>query len=139
VIRRIVLLASGAVALAVGGASLFAPVAFRGQYNIDIGDDVNLLSETRAAGGAVLAVGLLLVAGAFVGRLAFAAALAGAVCYLAYAASRAVSAVLDGAPTGGLVAGGVVELALGLACAYLVARSDGAAAGQSRSTSTGAV
>ena len=121
-IRRILLVVSGLVAVAVGAASLFAPVAFRRQYHISIGDDPNLLSETRAAGGAVLAVGALLLAGAFVARLAFAAAVAGAVFYLAYAAARALSVALDGAPAGGLVVGGVVELILGLACCFALTR-----------------
>ncbi|MET7419052.1 DUF4345 family protein [Dactylosporangium sp. NPDC005555] len=121
-IRRIVLIVAGAVAVAIGAASLLAPVAFRRQYHISIGDDVNLLSETRAAGGAVLAVGVLLVVGAFVARLAFAAAVAGAVVYLAYAVSRGVSVALDGTPVSGLVLGGIVELALGLACCYVLAR-----------------
>jgi hypothetical protein len=122
VIRRILLVVAGLVAVAVGSASLFAPVAFRRQYQISIGDDPNLLSETRSAGGAVLAVGVLLLAGAFVARLAFAAAVAGAVFYLAYAVSRGVSVALDGVPAGGLVLGGAVELALGLACCYVLAR-----------------
>jgi hypothetical protein len=119
-IARVLLSVAGLVAVVVGGASLFAPVAFRRQYHIDIGDDANLLSETRSAGGAVLAVGVLLVAGAFLARLACAAAVAGAVVYLAYAASRALSAALDGVPASGLVLGGVVELVLGLACCYVI-------------------
>ncbi|WP_327003296.1 DUF4345 domain-containing protein [Dactylosporangium sp. NBC_01737] len=133
-IRRILLTVAGLVAVTVGAASLFAPVAFRDQYGISIGDDPNLLSETRSAGGAVLAVGVLLIAGAFVARLAFAAAVSGAVFYLAYALSRGLSAALDGAPAGGLVLGGVVELVLGLACCAVLYRG----AGHSRSGSTGA-
>ncbi|MFF5228112.1 DUF4345 family protein [Dactylosporangium sp. NPDC000521] len=140
-IRRILLLVSGAVAVAVGGAGLFAPVAFRRQYGISIGADANLLSETRSAGGAVLAVGVLLLVGAFVARLAFTAAVAGAVFYLAYAVSRGVSAALDGVPASGLVVGGIVELALGLACWFAATRPAPGlhlGAGHSRSGSTGA-
>ena len=140
-IRRILLFVAGLVAVAVGAASLLAPVAFRRQYHISIGDDPNLLNETRAAGGAVLAIGGLLIVGAFVARLAFAAAVSGAVLYPAYALSRGLSVALDGAPTSGLVIGGVVELALGLACCYVLARTPGEPhrwAGHSRSGSTGA-
>ncbi len=122
-IRRILLSVAGLVAVGVGASSLFAPVAFRRQYHIVVGDDPNLLSETRASGGGILAVGVLLLVGAFVARLAFAAAVAGAAVYLAYAASRGLSAALDGVPTGGLVFGGVVELALGVACCYVLARA----------------
>ncbi|GAA3213465.1 DUF4345 family protein [Dactylosporangium siamense] len=124
-IRRILLSVAGLVAVAVGAASLFAPVAFHRQYGISIGADANLLSETRAAGGAVLAVGVLLLVGAFVARLAFAAALSGAVFYLAYALARGLSVALDGTPAGGLVLGGVVELVLGLACGYVLYRDAG--------------
>ncbi|MEV4510165.1 DUF4345 family protein [Dactylosporangium sp. NPDC049525] len=134
-IRRILLTVAGLVAVAVGAAGLLAPVAFRRQYGISIGADPSLLSETRSAGGAVLAVGVLLLVGAFVARLAFAAAVSGAVFYLAYALSRGLSVALDGAPAGGLVLGGVVELALGLSCGYVLYRG----AGHSRSGSTGAV
>lgn len=136
-IRRIVLTVAGLVAVAVGASSLSAPVAFRRQYDIIIGDDPNLLSETRASGGAVLAIGVLLLVGAFVARFAFAAAVSGAVIYLAYAASRGLSAALDGIPAGGLVLGGVVELALGLACCCVLALERQRGAGHSRSGSTG--
>ena len=46
---------SGLVGLAVGSGILFAPVAFHATSGIDLGGDVNLTNEMRAAGGPVLA------------------------------------------------------------------------------------
>lgn len=115
------LFVSGAVALYIGGALLFTPAAFRGQYGIAMADDSSLYSETRAGGAAVLAIGALLVAGVFVARLQFTAAVAGCALYLAYALARGYSGLVDGAPDSGLVLAGVVELLLGLACLYVLA------------------
>ncbi|MCM4078329.1 DUF4345 domain-containing protein [Paractinoplanes hotanensis] len=121
-IRRVTLFVSGAVALYIGGALLFLPAAFRGQYGIAMADDPSLYSETRASGAAVLAVGVLLVAGAIVARLEFTAAAAGGAVYLAYALARGYSGIVDGAPNSGLILGGVVELLLGLACLHVLTR-----------------
>ena len=82
---------------------------------VDIRHSVNLLSEVRAPGGALLALGALIGTGAFVSRLTFSSALMGAALYLAYGGARLVSVVVDGMPTTILVAATVLELGVGLA------------------------
>ena len=117
-----VLAVAGVVAIAVGAAELLTPVSFREGYGIDMGDNTNLFSETRAAGGGLAAVGVVIALGAVVRSLAPAAALLGASVYGAYGLSRALSMVLDGRPEGGLVTAAVVELVIGLVCALLLIR-----------------
>lgn len=117
---RLVLAAAGLVAIAVGGAELLAPAAFRETYGIDLAGNLSLASETRAAGGGLLAVGALVLAGAFVARLRFAAALLGASTYAGYGLARGLSLVADGRPADGLLVAAAVELAVGAACAAIL-------------------
>jgi len=119
---RSVLFLSGAVAIGIGGSILTFPAAFYATYGIDTVGQVSLLNELRAAGGAVLAVGFFILSGAFVVRLAPVAAGVGALIYLAYALSRGLSVLLDGAPDGGLIAVAWIELAIGAACLAVLPR-----------------
>ncbi|GGL39495.1 DUF4345 domain-containing protein [Planomonospora parontospora] len=116
------LFASGLVVFLIGAATLLAPAALHGLNGIELGVEPGLLSEVRAAGGALLASGVLIGLGAFVPRLAFTAALLGTVTYLAYGLSRVLSIAVDGMPGSGLVLAAAVETALGLACALVLAR-----------------
>lgn len=105
---------SGIVAIAVGGAALFAPVAFFASNGIDLGASVSLRSEVRAAGGMNLAVGVLIFVGARLERMRRVSAWFAATFYLAYAASRLLGLALDGVPSESLVVAGAVELVLGV-------------------------
>lgn len=119
---RTILVVSGLVALAIGSAILAAPAAFYAGYGIVLGDDINLLSELQGMGGVLLGSGLLIVAGAFVPSLAFAATLASTLLYLSYAASRAFGMAVHGMPSAMIVAAAAVELVLGLAGAFALYR-----------------
>ncbi|MEV7006738.1 DUF4345 domain-containing protein [Streptosporangium sp. NPDC051022] len=119
---RFILVLSGLVVIGIGAASLFTPVAFHGVNGIELGGDAGLLSETRAAGGALLATGVLITLGAFVSRLAFTATAVGAVIYLSYGLSRVLSIALDGMPSNGLVLATVLEVVIGAACAFALVR-----------------
>lgn len=118
----VILFVAGLVIIVVGAANLFAPVAFHQANGIEVAADVGLLSETRAAGGVLLVAGMFIMLGAFSARFAVAAAAVGAVGYLTYASARLLGIALDGIPAGGLVLAAVVELVLGLACAYSLLR-----------------
>ena len=63
---KIVLCISGLIAIAIGGIIQISPVDFYAGNNIDLGGNVNLLSEIRASSGALLAYGLLIFTGVFV-------------------------------------------------------------------------
>ncbi|GAA2580652.1 hypothetical protein GCM10010399_08000 [Dactylosporangium fulvum] len=113
---KAVLFVAGLVAMAVGGFGLLAPAAFRAGYGLGAGE-ISELSETRAAGGGLLAVGAVLLLGAFVHWLAAPAALVGAALYAGYGLSRLLSLAADGRPDGGLLVAAAVELILAAACA----------------------
>ena len=119
------LVVAGAVAVVVGAALLVAPVAFSDSYGMVLGTDASTLSERRAPGAALLVTGGLLVAGAFVQRLRFAAMLVGALVFLSYGAARVLSLVVDGPPSDGLLVAGAVELALGAALLGVLLRRAG--------------
>jgi len=127
---RALLIFAGLVAILVGVGGLFLPVAFQATGGVMLDGSTNLLNEMRASGGAVLACGLVVFAGAFVRPLAFAASLLATVLYLAYGLSRLFSMAVDGMPDATLAAIAVSELAIGLsAAAALVAFRDRKARG----------
>ncbi|MBQ1050889.1 DUF4345 domain-containing protein [Micromonospora sp. C51] len=121
---RVGLTVAGLVAIVIGGALLTVPATFHAGNGIEYAGNSSLLSETRGAGGALLATGVLVMLGGYVRRLTYPAALVGAVVYLAYGLSRLLGMMLDGPPAAGLVAATVVELILGVVCGRLVLRYD---------------
>ncbi|MFY1695895.1 MULTISPECIES: DUF4345 domain-containing protein [unclassified Solwaraspora] len=123
--QAVILAVAGLVVVGIGGAVLAAPEAFHAGNDIEFGGNPSLLSEIRAAGGALLATGVLVALGAFVRRLTFTAALVGAAVYLAYGLSRLFSMAVDGLPATGLVAATVAELILGAACGHVLYRQRG--------------
>ncbi|WP_033438040.1 DUF4345 domain-containing protein [Saccharothrix sp. NRRL B-16314] len=119
---KALLSASGLVLAVIGAVSLFAPVAFHAVNGIDAAGDPSLLSELRAAGGALLAIGSVVLLGAFVPRLTPTAAALGALLHLSYGLSRLLGMAVDGMPSAGLVTAAAVELLLGLGCAGVLVR-----------------
>ena len=109
-----VLCISGLVAIAIATMILTSPVNFYAANHIDINGNVNLLSEIRAPAAALLAIGILLLTGAFMSQLTFTATILSTVFYLAYGVSRVASMVIDGIPTHSLIWAAIVELTLGL-------------------------
>lgn len=113
-----ILLVSGFIAAGIGGAILFVPVGFHALNSIELGSNISLLSEVRAPGGALLACGLLIMGGAFIDRLRFTAIVLAALLYLSYGLSRILSMALDGMPGPNLMQATILELILGLVCAW---------------------
>ena len=106
----------------IGAALLLDPTSFHAANGIQLGSDVNLLSEVRAPGGALLGFGLLTGAGAFVRRLTFASTLIGAAIYLGYGLSRLVAMGLDGMPSSALLGVTALELVVGTLCILALRR-----------------
>lgn len=125
---RLLLTSSGLIAIAIGASILFAPARFHATYGTELGTDATLLSEVRAPGGALLALGLLMLIGLFVRSFTFASTTIAAAVYLAYGVSRLLSIAFDGVPDAGLVGAAAIELVLGAACAGLLIRSARSAA-----------
>jgi len=121
-VLKTILIVSGLIASIIGAAILFAPVEFYASYGMKLGGDVSLLNELSASGGALLASGILITAGAFVDKLAFTATVVSALLYLSYGLSRIMSIAMDGMPIEGLVQAAVLEIVTGLACVFALVK-----------------
>ena len=113
---------SGLIAVAIGIALLLAPAAMHGANGVELSPNASLLSEIRAPGGALLALGGLILSGAFIPRLRFSATLIAAAVYLSYGFARLLSIAVDGMPATGLIGATLTELVLGALCAAWVMR-----------------
>ncbi len=121
-VLKTLLFLSGLIAMGVGGAILLIPVAFHATNGIELGSSLSLLNEVRAPGGALLAMGALILTGAFVSRLGFTSTIVSAFLYLSYGFSRILSMGIDGMPAEGLVLATVLEVTIGLVCAFALLR-----------------
>lgn len=107
------LVVSGITGIGIGGALLFAPVAFEASAGIQLEQNNNLLSELRAPGGTLLVAGVLIMLGAFNSRMTFNSTLLSSLFYLSYGASRVFSMLIDGMPNESLVIATIVEIVIG--------------------------
>lgn len=112
---KALLVVAGISGIVIGGALLFNPVAFEASAGISLGkENINLLSEVRAPGGALLAGGILILLGAFISKLTQTSVVLASLFYLSYGFSRILSMVVDGVPTTSLVMATVVEIIIGM-------------------------
>ncbi len=115
---KALLLLSGAIGAGIGAAILLIPVAFHATTGIELGGNISLLNEVRAPGGALLALGVLVMLGAFASRLTFTSLVVASLLYLSYGAARVLSMVVDGMPASELVLVAGLEIVIGLACVF---------------------
>lgn len=116
VFQKLFLGAAGLTALGIGLAITFAPHGFYAGYGLTLGTDPVLLSELRAPGANLAALGALILAGVLRPGLARMSAAVGALVFLAFAFGRGVSIALDGWPGEQILAALVIELAIGALC-----------------------
>jgi Domain of unknown function (DUF4345) len=119
---KAILIIAGLIGAGVGGAILFIPGPFHATTGIQLGDDVSLLNEIRASGGALLAAGVLVMSGAWIPKLAFTSIVVATLLYLSYGLSRVLSMAVDGMPDAGLVQVAVLELFIGSICLFALAK-----------------
>lgn len=117
-ILKTILIISGLVVVGVGAVFLFTPVSFYAGLGVDLGGSITLLNDIRATGGGLLAIGILIMSGAFVAKLAFTATLVSALLYTSYGLARIQSIAVDGMPVESLLMVTVLELVIGLVCAF---------------------
>jgi len=117
-----VLAISGLIAICFGGAILFVPELFYATYAMDLANDTSWLNETRASGGALLGIGLLIALGSIFSKLEFTSIIVSSAVYLSYGLSRLLSMAIDGAPGNGLVVAATFELCLGAMCLFILFR-----------------
>ncbi|MDH5179898.1 MAG: DUF4345 domain-containing protein [Gammaproteobacteria bacterium] len=116
------LIISGLIGLYIGVEILLFPVKFYATSGIFLGDNISLLNEIRAPGGALLFSSILIIMGAFVPRLTFTSIILATLLYLSYGASRIFSMAIDGRPVEILIYVSALEIAIGLVCAFMLAR-----------------
>ena len=117
-ILKITLFIAGLIAAGIGGSILFLPINFYATYNIDLGQNLNLLNEIRASGGALLTSGLIILAGVFIEKLTFTSSLLAALLYLSYGLARVLSVIVDGLPSEGLQQAAILEIIIGCFCVF---------------------
>ena len=113
-VLKTILFLSGLIASGIGAAILFTPVAFYTGSGIMLGEDISLLSDIRAAGAGLLALGAMIMSGAFIAKLTFTSAVISTLVYLSYGLSRIMSIAIDGLPVDALVQAMVLEIIIGL-------------------------
>jgi hypothetical protein len=117
--RRIVLVASGLLAIGVGGLILTAPDVFYAAYDIEI-SNTSLVNELKAPAGVLLAAGLIMLLGAFRDALASLALTTAATVYLGYGLTRLLSMAVDGVPHSSLVSAAVLEISVGAIAGFFI-------------------
>lgn len=110
---------AGLTGFSVGAGQLFFPITFEASSGIDLGTDINLLSEIRAAGGSLVLFGILIVTGVFKRGFTKHALFLTTVLYLSYGFSRLFGFLADGTPNQLFVIVTIVEIAIG-SVAFLV-------------------
>ena len=116
-LQKIPLALASLTALAIGGFILLSPTAFYALYALTLPDTPSLFSDLRATAAGLTVAGAFLAAGVLRRDLTRIAAGFGAALFLAYAAGRGLSLMLDGAPHPGMIEAAVIELVLGAFCA----------------------
>ena len=122
-IQKVALGLAGITALGIGAAILFAPHAFYASYGIVLDANPSLLSELRAPGAGLAALGAVMLAGIVRPALKQAAVMAALIVFIAFPAGRIVGLVADGAPSSGILAALVLELAIAALCLFAFRRS----------------
>ena len=123
-LQKIALALAGITAAAIGGFILLAPHAFYASYGITLGQNPNLLSELRAPGAGLLALGMVMLSGLVRAAwlpIAFVAALT---VYIAFPVGRIASLFLDGTPSSSVLAALVIEIAIAVLCLVALRRSN---------------
>ncbi|MFO6463493.1 DUF4345 domain-containing protein [Jannaschia sp. KMU-145] len=110
--------AAGTVATTIGAALTLAPAAFLAGSGIVIGPDPALLSELRAPGAGLAALGLTMLAGLRDAAMRPTALIAAAIVYLGYPLGRLVGIAIDGLPPSEILAALAAEVAIALWLAF---------------------
>jgi len=101
-----------------GSWRLIDPIAFFEFSGMILSNDVGLLNEARATGGAVVGFGLLILLGAFNQKLSYTSTIAAIVLYLGFGVARVIGFVLDGNPGEMIVQGIIGEFVFGLVAVF---------------------
>ena len=112
-LQKAILALAGLIAAAIGLAITFAPNAFFASYGLSLDTDPSLMSELRAPGANLAALGAIMIAGALRANWYTPARLLAITVFFAFAFGRAVSWSVDGAPHTGIHAALAIEVMVG--------------------------
>ena len=121
--QRGVLGLAGVTASGIGLAITFIPLAFYASYGIALEAEPNLLSELRAPGANLAALGLIMLGGALRPQWFSIARLVAITVFFAFAFGRVVGWVMDGPPGTGIQLALGVELGVGSLVLLVAGRS----------------
>ena len=117
-IQMAVLFVAGLTACAIGTFIAVSPQAFYLSYGIDLRGNFDLLSELRAPGTNLAALGGLMMAGLFKPALRPTAAIASMLVFTAFAVGRVLGIILDGVPSTAIQLALAIELTIAAACFF---------------------
>lgn len=117
-LQKITLGISGLTALGIGGMITLAPHAFYASYGITLGENPSLLSELRAPGAGLTALGILMLLGIWRSTLAQLAVAATLIVFLAFPAGRLIGLAVDGMPSSGIIGALLLEIAVAALCLF---------------------
>ena len=115
---------AGTVGIIIGVGMTFTPVTFQSSAGIVLGDNLSLLSETRAPGSLLLFGSIIILGSLFNSKWRYIGLVLTALMYLGYGIGRTVSLVLDGMPHQSLLIALVLELLVGGLALSVLLRSN---------------
>ena len=105
--------------IVLGTWRLTNPVSFYATNSgVELSNDVNLLSEIRAAGGAVVGIGILIMLGVFIDKLTYTSTLVSIVIFFSFGVARIFAIAMDGNPGEKIVQGIFFEFVSGLTAVF---------------------
>jgi hypothetical protein len=113
-----ILILLGLVLTVIGSWRLIDPIAWFENSGIVLSNDVGLLSEARATGGALVGFGFVIILGGFNLRLSYTSTIAAIVIFLGFGIARLIGFGLDGNPGEGVIQGLIIEFVLGLLAVF---------------------
>lgn len=109
---------AGMTGIIIGLGMTFFPIAFQSSVGISLGDNVSLLSETRAPGSLLLVGGFIIMLSIFSARWRHVGLVLTVLIYFGYGFGRTVSLLLDGLPHQSLLIALIIELIIGGLAGY---------------------
>lgn len=114
-VLKTILFLSGLLLSFTGAALTFIPVEFNSSNGVDLGGNISVLSDIRAAASVLLLGGGLIFLGVFIPKLTFTSSILAVLLLLGYGFGRALSMGLDGMPAEALLMATISEFVLGFA------------------------
>ncbi|MEM1187777.1 MAG: DUF4345 domain-containing protein [Pseudomonadota bacterium] len=111
-----VLILAGLTATAIGSYIALAPLAFYEGYNLPLAGSIDMLSELRATGTNLAALGAVMVFGALKTSLRPLALATSLIVFSAFTGGRLLSLLIDGQPGSGVLLALLIEATLASLC-----------------------